>query len=417
MSERILEYIGNQAWALLPERLEQMLHIVNEHVRDDEALASRLGERQPSAPGLTITDGVASIALTGPIFRRANLFTMISGGTSTELLARNVRAALNDTAVSALVLAIDSPGGEAAAISELSRLISDARGQKPIVAHVDGLGASGAYWIAASADEIYVNETARVGSIGVVSSLIQGGGDQFQIVSRGAPLKRPNIQNSEHLSYLQALIDDLESVFHAHVAEYRGVTVEHVTTEFGRGGLVTVDQALAAGMVDDVASFDEVLNALISNSNEVFTMTDQTAAAPESITTVSALKAAYPELCESIYKAGVAHAEANAAAEVEAAVSAERERVTAILELPEAEGKSTLALKMACRGLDVETAKDLLAEAPASAATPPAAAATVTALDKHMASLGNPAIAPLDEAVDDEQAELDAWVKSVGTLR
>src|SRR5690606_27712141 len=101
-----------------------------------------------------------------------NLFTRVSGATSTELLARDFQIALESPAVRAILFAVDSPGGEANGISELSDLIFEARGRKPMVAHVSGTGASGAYWIASSADEVVTADTGIVGSIGVILRIL-----------------------------------------------------------------------------------------------------------------------------------------------------------------------------------------------------------------------------------------------------
>jgi len=66
----------------------------------------------------------------------------------------------------AIVLAVDSPGGEVAGANELAQLDRDAAEQKPVVAFVGGLAASAAYWLIAGATEIVASETAILGSIG-----------------------------------------------------------------------------------------------------------------------------------------------------------------------------------------------------------------------------------------------------------
>src|ERR1019366_7530398 len=111
------------------------------------------------------------IPVTGPIFQRANLFTAISGATSTEVLATDFTAALGNPSITAIILNLDSPGGEVDGINELSQMIYDARGQKPIIAYVGAQAASGAYWIASQSDEVIVDATARLGSIGTVVSM------------------------------------------------------------------------------------------------------------------------------------------------------------------------------------------------------------------------------------------------------
>jgi ClpP class serine protease len=76
------------------------------------------------------------VTITGPIFRYSNLFTQISGATSTEILAKDIQTALDDPSVNRIVLNVDSPGGEVAGISELSNMILEGRRRKRISAYV-----------------------------------------------------------------------------------------------------------------------------------------------------------------------------------------------------------------------------------------------------------------------------------------
>ena len=129
---------------------------------DPEALEARLGRPLDNTRAVSIRDGVAVIPITGPIMRYANLFTRISGATSTQELATDLQTALDSPQVRAIVLNIDSPGGEASGINELADMIHASRGKKPIKAYVGGTGASAAYWIASAADEperLYIEGT------------------------------------------------------------------------------------------------------------------------------------------------------------------------------------------------------------------------------------------------------------------
>src|SRR5690606_13893161 len=109
----------------------------------------------------------ATIVIDGPIYRYADFFTSVSGGVTTEALARDLGIALADQSIGAILLMIDSPGGEATGINELADTIYAARSRKPIVAYIEGYGASAAYWIASAADLVVIDDTALVGSIGV----------------------------------------------------------------------------------------------------------------------------------------------------------------------------------------------------------------------------------------------------------
>jgi ClpP class serine protease len=94
--------------------------LVSERLGDPVALQARLGHKLDNARTVAVRNGVAIVPVTGPIFRYANMFTEISGATSTKILATDIRQALDNPAVKAIVLNIDSPGGVASGINELA---------------------------------------------------------------------------------------------------------------------------------------------------------------------------------------------------------------------------------------------------------------------------------------------------------
>ena len=163
-------------WAIQPEKLLEIQAIYATHLRGDkidlDAVEKRLGRPLGNEPqGYTIQDGVAVIPVQGVIAKRMNLMSQISGGASSEMIARDFNAALNDAQVTGIILAIDSPGGTVDGTQALADVIALARGVKPVIAYTDGAMCSAAYWIGASALEVYGGaSTVQVGSIGVVAS-------------------------------------------------------------------------------------------------------------------------------------------------------------------------------------------------------------------------------------------------------
>src|SRR5262249_55629497 len=133
-----------------------------------KSLALRESQPRDDATHMTTQDGVAILTIDGPIFRYADMSTRMSGGITTEALARDFQTALDDPSIQALLFVIDSPGGEATGINELADTIYQARGRKPMAAYIEGYGASAAYWIASAADTVIVDDSALVGSIGTV---------------------------------------------------------------------------------------------------------------------------------------------------------------------------------------------------------------------------------------------------------
>jgi ClpP class serine protease len=200
-------------------------------------------------------------------------FTQISGAVSTEVLATDIQAAIDNPAVRAIVLDVDSPGGAAAGINELANVIFESRGKKPIVARVGGTGASAAYWLGAAADRLYVDATGLVGSIGVVATFLDSskrdeasGVRQVEIVSSQSPDKRLDVVTEDGRAKVQATVDSLAQVFIDRVATFRGVTSRHVIENFGRGGLVVGAAAVAAGMADALGSLESVIASSASMS-------------------------------------------------------------------------------------------------------------------------------------------------------
>jgi ClpP class serine protease len=117
-------------------RCTQMMEIasraIDEPIATIEALEAKLGRPVNADGNMTVRDGVATIPVRGPLFRYANLFTMISGATSYETLATDLQQAIDDPKVRGIILMIDSPGGEVNGSAELANMIFDARGKKTL---------------------------------------------------------------------------------------------------------------------------------------------------------------------------------------------------------------------------------------------------------------------------------------------
>jgi signal peptide peptidase SppA len=251
-------------WAITPEALHQILEIsTREHLPDFEAVAARKARRMDGSEAARIREGgVAVIDVNGPIFRYADYFTEISGGATIEGLSKDFNAALNDPSVNSILLNIDSPGGEVAGVNEFAQMVFDARGRKPIVAYVDGLGASAAYWIASAAHEIVADATALIGSIGVVAAIPnpdKKSAREVEFVSSQSPKKRPNPNTESGKDQIQALVDDLADVFVSTVARNRNVSAKTVLGEFGQGAVLVGQKSVEAGLADRLGSFEEVV--------------------------------------------------------------------------------------------------------------------------------------------------------------
>ncbi len=268
---RAFDLILAQSWAMTEHSLRQLLEIAGREHGYPEAVAAQMGEKLSYTRTVMIRDGVAVIPVEGPIFRRANLFTEISGATSIQVLATDFHTALMNPAVRAILFEIDSPGGEAAGVHEFSNMIYAARGIKPITAYVGDIGASAAYWIASAADEIVLDETAFVGSVGVVAAVPDPSKQkarEIEIVSSRAPNKRVDPSTEGGRAKIQRIVDALEDVFITNVARNRNTTVDAIVEQYGQGDIVIGAQAVARGMADRIGSFESTLAALAAKGKQ-----------------------------------------------------------------------------------------------------------------------------------------------------
>src|SRR5688572_9693607 len=137
---RIIKAVCGSVWAIQLEKLEAIVAFLDFAAAGGkytpEEVAERIGPQAASQQVSTNAPAtIAVISVRGIISQRMQMMDDISGpgGTSTEQLTKNFRAALNDDSVKAIVFDIDSPGGTVYGVEEVSAEIFKARGKKPIV--------------------------------------------------------------------------------------------------------------------------------------------------------------------------------------------------------------------------------------------------------------------------------------------
>lgn len=393
---RILSRIKSQPWACTPEVMETIMDIANRQNMSPEAVAKEIGRPLRNSYDVEMRGSVGVLPMQGPLIRYATMFSQISGATSYDMLAQDFARMVDDPAVSAIILNIDSPGGEANGVSEFADQIAAARGTKPIVAYVGGMGASAAYWLAAAADEIVIADTAILGSIGTIMSVTdskekdaKAGVKTYTIVSSQSPHKALDASTEEGQTRLQVMVDSLSDVFIAKVAQNRGVDPSVVMQNFGQGDVFVGQAAVTAGLADRVGSFEGLVSELQNPSAS--TAYPQAAAAGGADIQASEeigmdkkeLEEKFPDVAAAFRKEGEVTGQA-------AGITAERTRIQGILAHAEAEGRNDLAQEMAFNtDMSAQAAALLLAKSPKAAApqqpkTDPLAAA--------MANVKNPAV-------------------------
>jgi signal peptide peptidase SppA len=271
---RAFDAICSTEWDIRPEFLVTMLGIANRENPLDpdivatlikpEAISTQDGVPLANADTIEIRDGVAVIPVEGPLMRYASMFSRISGATSYATIARDFGLAIKDPNIKSILLNIDSPGGQVNGVGELASIIHASRGIKPIYAYISNEGASAAYYLASAAEHIIAAPSAIVGSIGTVAAFPNPKADgqtskTIEIVSSQSPNKRVDITTKEGKSQIQAIVDSLAQVFVDAVALHRNTTVEDVLDNYGQGGVFVGQQALDAGMVDAIGSYESTI--------------------------------------------------------------------------------------------------------------------------------------------------------------
>lgn len=235
--------------------------------------------RRSEAEQRSTAGAVAVIPVYGVLTHRAvDAENVSSPMTSTERLAQQIRAAIADPEVGAVVLDVNSPGGSVFGVSELGDTIYGLRGDKRIVAVASPSAASGAYWLASQADEFVVTPSGMVGSIGVIMQHINAAefykqkGLEKTYITSGKHKAEGNDTGPltpETRDYMQAMSDMYYSEFVKAVARGRGKPVGEVRGEsFGQGRMRTAREALAAGMVDRIDTLDSVIAGMAKPRNQ-----------------------------------------------------------------------------------------------------------------------------------------------------
>lgn len=293
-AQAALRAIGETPWAIRPEVLAQIVaslraeRTVDLAADEDETSAVRaaIGDRQSSGGSIAI------IPMQGVIRPRVSLLELLfgSGGSATiPTLRSRLRAAVADSQVSAIVFNVDSPGGMVDGVPELAAEIRDARRTKPVVAVANTTAASGAYWLASQADELWVTPSGSVGSIGVFtvhedfSAFDARLGVKVTLISAGKYKTEGNPYeplSEEARAAAQARIDTFYGMFVDDVAAGRRTDVAAVRDGFGQGRMELADAAVAAGMADRVGTIEDA----IGRASELVTRGTRNARAEETDT-------------------------------------------------------------------------------------------------------------------------------------
>lgn len=235
-------------------------------LRLPERLASRLPGRLGDRCDRTVVSmvklhGVITPA-TGPVPR-----SVINAASMDKVLER----AFAPERLAAVALLVNSPGGsptQSALVADRIRRLAEDRGV-PVLAFCEDVAASGGYWLACAADEIYAHPTSIVGSIGVISQgfglegLLQRIGVQRRLYTAGESKSRldPFLpEKPEDVTWLRGLQDQLHEMFQDWVCERRGDRLNTDGNDLFTGEVWTGARALELGLVDGLGTARGVLS-------------------------------------------------------------------------------------------------------------------------------------------------------------
>lgn len=232
------------------------------------------GETKPKEAGdmYEVRRGVATVSVNGTLVHKLGGVEPWSGMVGYDQLEKIIGHAQTNDEVGAILLDLDSPGGEVAGCFEFARRlrgIGARAGGKPVVAFANEMACSAAYAIASSCDAVMTTETGIVGSIGVWTMLVDmtkglsKNGIEVTMVragdrkARGGPYEHADKATFDKL---QAWVDETWAIFAEHVAEGRPLTAQAVLAL--EGDWFTGSEALDLGLVDAVDSPEAIFEAV-----------------------------------------------------------------------------------------------------------------------------------------------------------
>ena len=213
-----------------------------------------------------IEGGVAVIDIDGTLVHETNGCAPWSGMTSYQWISGQIDQAVDDPAVKAIALRINSPGGECGSCFGLADRIAKVDQIKPVYAVVSNLACSAAYALAASARQIIAGVDSLVGSIGVIvthydfTAAAENDGLKVTYLQRGArksDLAQFKSLDDESTASVMQQIDDLYAVFVGRVAANRGISEQAVMDT--EANVFVGERAKSLGLVDAIMSEADAL--------------------------------------------------------------------------------------------------------------------------------------------------------------
>lgn len=216
-------------------------------------------------------DRIVRIDLDGIIMSGSMGDSLFSAGLPmVETFKRSLEQAIKDPRVKAIILRINSPGGEVTASDTMYAAVKEAAKVKPVVVYMDSVAASGGYYIACGATHIVASETTLTGSIGVIMEsmsyhgLFDKIGMGMNTFTSGAfkdSLSGARPMRDDEKAYIQSLVNGMYDRFLTVVAEGRKLPKETLRSGVADGRVVSGREALNAKLVDKIGYIEDAYAA------------------------------------------------------------------------------------------------------------------------------------------------------------
>lgn len=263
------QFVG--AWAMEQSAFDalyaQAEMILNGGQYEVVARESREMAAQDTAQGYDLdTDGVAHFSIQGPMTRYPSSMQSVMGGTATLQVQHALRQAARDPDVKGAILHINSPGGESSCMADLCHEVARFRQEKPIDSHIEGIGTSAAYRLAAETNHISIDPAGITGSVGTIthmrdtSKLMERMGVKDIYVATGdrKSAGAPGTQiTDKQIEDRQALVNDIGQSFVDAVRSRRPQITDQNMTDVARAGCYAATTAKSIGLVDSIASTEQ----------------------------------------------------------------------------------------------------------------------------------------------------------------
>lgn len=217
-------------------------------------------------------NNIGILSISGPMTREVSFWSAISGGTGYDAIGEGLSMLAEDEDCEAILLAFDTPGGDANGVYELSEVIQQVSQSKPVFSWASGGALSAGYWLATSAQEFYTSRMAEIGSIGAISTftsiarMMKDQGIDVHVARSGKykALLNPMEPISEAgKKNLQQKTEYLHNVFVDAVIQNRPALAQKERSSWAEGQTFFADQAIEEGLVSGPAiSLSEILGKL-----------------------------------------------------------------------------------------------------------------------------------------------------------